>query len=106
MRCFLGILFFIMINSDCFAQSNPERVLLSLNEIQARSVFSAIEFYKKNYSSEIYGFTAIENNSDFIFSFIEHPGQKMQRGGGGVAIEVIYSKKLLKIIKVTRVGIR
>jgi len=105
-KYFLGVLFFIMINSNCLAQLSSERILFSLDKEQTDGMLLAVEHYKKNYSSEAYGLTMIDNGTNLVFLFVKDPGQKWGRGGGSVMVKIIYSKELSKIIKVSQTGTR
>jgi len=99
MKYFLGILFFIMTNLNCFADEYPQYGILILNEVQSNSTIAAIEYYKDNYSSKVYGLSAMENESSIIFTFKQEPSPiGIQKGGGSRIVKLIYSKKLSKII--------
>jgi len=105
MKYFLGVLFFIVTNLNCFADEYPQYGIFILNEVQSNSTIAAIEYYKDNYSSKVYGLSAMENESSIIFTFSQDPPPMItQLGGGSRVVKLIYSKKLSKIIsgKVTR----
>jgi hypothetical protein len=107
MNRFLVTLLFLMINLNCFAQSKSEQVLFSLSEEQAKGLVAAVERYKNNYSSDVYGLVAIDRGSNFVFQFQKAPLKKKgQKGGGSMVVQITYSKELSKVVEVTEVRSR
>lgn len=92
------IIFLILFMTNTSLASQDKLVIAKINSEQLDAFAAAHKYYKDNYPPNSYNFMAIDDSESILFYFTLPSLSKMQRGGGSKSIQLVYSKKLKKVV--------